>query len=229
MTFAVLLLGSWLAQAADPARAPLEPPGPPVPRAPIDAPADDPANGIALAARYAHRFAAGGPTLEPTDGFSLGASLEHRYAALDPGLAFGIGLDLFHDRFSMSVPADPATVGAVGIDGTRVVSQTSFTVLQTAALTLGRARLFTAIGGGVTVGFFSSPEHELLPGSSSAVQPLARGAAGFDVRIRGRAAVAVRADYTHVFTHPTFVSEAGQSYHPFGDLFDVGVGLLYRF
>src|SRR4029077_1230477 len=104
-------------QAGDPARAPPEPPGPPLPRAPIDAPAPDPANTFGVYGRFAYRRPAGGPTLEPVAGFSLGASIAHRYATLGSGsVELGAGLDLFHDRFSISVLG--SSLGPAGTEET---------------------------------------------------------------------------------------------------------------
>jgi hypothetical protein len=227
---AAVLIASWLAQAADPARAPPEPPGPPEPRAPVDHAIPDPANALGVEARFAYRLATEGPGLGPNAGFSLGASYERRYGTV-AGLALGAAVDLYYDQFTTGVVG--STMVEPGVEqtfnGERLLSQTSFAVMQKAALPVGRARPWLAAGAGVTIGYFSSPEIDLRPGQATVVQPLARAAAGVDVTVRGRAGVVVRADYTRVLTHPSFTTDLRQTYRPFGDLVDVGAGLLYRF
>jgi hypothetical protein len=49
---------------------------------------------------------------------------------------------------------------------------------------------------------------------------------GLDVTVAPQMAVVVRADFTHPLSRPTF---GGFASSPFGDLFDVGAGFLYRF
>ena len=114
-------------------------------------------------------------------------------------------------------------------DGTRMLSETSFALLQTAAWRAGPVRPFVAAGVGVTIAYFSSPEIDLRPGSKDAVQPLARGVAGIDVAVSATTAVVLRVDYTHTFTRPTYTTNQAVTYSLFGDLLHVGAGLLVRF
>jgi hypothetical protein len=227
---AAMVMAFWFAQAEP---APAEPPPPLPPGTPAPTPEVPPArsNTLGVLARFAYRRGSEGASLGPATGFSLGASFEHRYALWEPGISLGLCADFFHDRFSMDVVAPPpASTGAEQIYGSqRVLSQTSFAVLQTLAAALGPARFWIGAGAGVTVASFSSPEVDLQPGSKTAVQPLGRGAAGIDVAIGRRTAVGLRADLTHPFTHPTLATSAGPSYSLFGELFDAGLGLLYHF
>src|SRR3954471_1884324 len=160
---------AWLAQSAgaDPARAAPESPGPPVPRAPIDGGPADPGDRVDVQARFAYRFADPGPSPGPPAGISIGATFEHRYLAFGSGRELGAALDFFHDRFSMGVTGSMETAPGVEetFDGTRTISQTSFAALQTAGLALGRVRLWLGAGAGMTIGFLSSPERDLRPGS----------------------------------------------------------------
>ena len=135
--------------------------------------------------------------------------------------------------FSTSKPAQsgPATISPASetvFDGNRLM-ETTFAVLPTVAHRWGRARPFAGAGVGVGVGFFSSQNLEPTPQSGHAVQPLARGGVGVDVALSDTSAVTLRADYTHTFTRPQLVTDAGHSYAVFGDLFNVGIGLLLRF
>jgi hypothetical protein len=186
---------------------------------------------VGVQLRFAYRFTGEGPTLRPTEGFSLGASLQRRYLRIAEVVDLGAGLDLFYDRFAEGVlgSAPDASGAEQSFDGQRLLTETSFALLQTVSLNLGPVRPWLGLGGGLTIAYFSSPEQELRPGSTSAVQPLARAGIGADIPLRGRAAVGVRADYSYLFTQPTFTTQAGQTFRPFGNLFDVGIGLLYRF
>jgi len=86
----------------------------------------------------------------------------------------------------------------------------SFIALQMAGVHVGLGRVSAGIGGGINVG--SGP-----PGSAT-VHPVARALARFEVPVRGRTALALMADYTRTLTQA-----------PFGDVFDAGGALLYRF
>ena len=113
--------------------------------------------------------------------------------------------------------------------GERTLSQTSFAVLQTGGWRATDFRVFVAVGPGVTIGYFSSPELDLRPGTKTAAQPLVRGVVGFELALSPLTALVVRADYTHPFTRPTFVTDDAMKYSLFGDLFDAGAGLLVHF
>jgi hypothetical protein len=186
---------------------------------------------MGVLARFAYRLGSEGSALGPAAGFSLGATFERRYALVGQRLGLGLAVDLFHDHFMMGVQGSEVVSPGVEqpYDAQRVVTETSFALLQTVGTEAGPARFWVAGGAGVTVGYLSSPERDLRPGSTTAVQALGRGAVGIDIAVRPRTAVGIRSDLTHLFGRPTFTTTAGQTYSPFGDLFDVGLGLLYHF
>lgn len=181
--------------------------------------------------------------LGPAAGFSVGVSFARRYAHVgaapgpgpgpEPwsGMDLAVGLDLFHDQFTSSVQGSVETNPGVEAtyEGRRLLTQTSFAATHTFSLPLSRMRLWAAAGAGLTIAHFSSPEPDLRPGDRSAVQPLVRGAVGFDVIIKSEMGIAVRGDYTHLLTRPSFTTDTGQTLSLFGDLLDIGVGLFYRF
>jgi hypothetical protein len=213
---AALFVASLLAQA-EPAPPEAAPPSPPA----APAPSPEPPSSLAIHGRFAYRPGdAVGPA--PATGFSLGATFEHRYAAVGP-LGLGVGVDLFYDHFAR----DQQFITAQQ----QLLTQTSFVALQTVSLAVNRVRPWVAGGGGVTWAYFSGTGLTDLgmpmPGvSHGELQPLVRGAAGLDVTVAPQMAIVVRADLTHPLTHPTF---GGFGVSPFGDIFDVGAGFLYRF
>lgn len=188
-------------------------------------------SALGVSLQLAHRLAEGGATLDPFWGFSLAGRYERRLLAAPNGVELGAAVDFSFQRFTSSVVGStmiaPGT--EMAFDGTRLITETTFALVPTVAFRAGPVRPFAGAGVGLGVGFFSSPEIELRPGSETAVQPLVRGALGVDVALSATSAITVRADYSHMFTRPHFVTDAGQSYSLFGDLLDVGIGLLLRF
>ena len=226
MFTAALLVSLWAqAEAAPPAPAPAPPPAVTKPASGV------PANGVSVHARFAYRLGSEGRNLGPAAGFSLGGMFEHRILASRHGFELGAAVDFFYDRFSTAVVG--STADATGqqtlFAGERTLSQTSFALLQTAGWRATDFRVFAAVGPGVTIGYFSSPEVDLRPGTETAVQPLVRGVVGFELALSPLTAVIVRADYTHAFTRPTFVTDDATKHSLFGDLFDAGAGLLVHF
>jgi hypothetical protein len=209
------------------------PPAAPPPQQPVltqPAPAAPP-NGLTVSARFAYRVGDEGKSIGPAAGFSLGGTFERRYFASRGGVELAGAVDFFYDRFSTGVVG--STTDATGLettfDASRILSQTSFALLQTVGWRAAELRVFAAAGAGVTIGYFSSPEVDLRPGSKTAAQPIARGVAGVEVALSGTTGVIVRADYTHAFTRPTFTTSVATRYSLFGDILDVGAGLLVRF
>jgi hypothetical protein len=231
-TLAAALASCWLAQAEP---APPEPPPPPAAPTPGDPsePSEPPArpNSMSVAARFAYRLGTPGSSLAPAAGFSLGATYQRRYLTLADRLGLGVDVDFFYDHFAADVQTAQPINNAVASppDAQRVISQTSFAALQTLSVDAAPVVLWVGAGAGVTVASLSTPEVALQPGALTAVQPLGRAAVGVDVTIAPRTAVGLRADFTHPLTHPTLTTTTGETYRPFGDLFDVGLGLLYRF
>jgi hypothetical protein len=163
-------------------------------------------------------------------GFAVGGAFERRYLALAGGAAeLGVAIDGSFTRFATAgspviVPGQGSAYTAV-----RTLTQTGFALLQTAGWQVGRVRPFVAAGGGVTIGYFSTPEVELRPGTASSTQPMARVVAGVDITFSPTTALTIRASYTHMFTDPVFTTEVAGSYALFGSLLDVGAGMAARF
>ena len=234
--FAAALLATLWAQAEQapaPASAPEAPAAPAAPK-PVAAkpgPAGPP-NGLAVQARFAYRVGDEGQSIGPAAGFSLGGTFERRVLASSGGFELGGAVDFFHHRSSTAVVG--SEMDATGQETTfaadRTLSQTSFALLQTLGWRATDLRVFAAAGVGVTIGFFSSPELELRPGSTSASQPIVRGVAGVEIAMSATTGIVLRVDYTHAFTRPTFTSTTtATTYSLFGDILDVGAGLLVRF
>jgi hypothetical protein len=230
MLAAAFLATLWAqAEQAPPPPAPT----PPLPQQPIvtnPVPAAPP-NGLTVSARFAYRVGDEGKSVGPQAGFSLGGTFERRYFASRGGIELAGAVDFFYDRFSTGVvgSTSDSTGQEMMFAADRTLSQTSFALLQTAGWRAAELRLFVAAGAGVTIGYFATPEVDLRPGSKTAAQPIARGVAGVEVALSGTTGVIVRADYTHAFTRPTFTTSAATRYSLFGDILDVGAGLLVRF
>jgi hypothetical protein len=222
---AAALLASLWAQAE---QAPAPPPVPPRP-SPVAAPATPP-NQISAQARLAYRIGSDAQ-VGPAAGFSLGGMFERRYFASRRGLELGAAVDFFYDHFSTAVVG--SSVDATGQEtqyaADRTLSRTSFALLQTVGWRTTDLRIFAAVGPGVTIGYFSSPELVLRPGNTTAAQPLARAALGAEIALSPLTALVLRADYSHAFTRPLFTTQAGPAYSLFGDVFDAGAGMLVRF
>jgi hypothetical protein len=221
---AVVLVSLW-AQAE---QAP--PPPAPVPAAP-QPPAEPPAplaNRLRVSAAFAYRPDDGGSIVTQA-GFSVGGSFERRYLALAGGADLGVAIDGSFTRFATAGSPVIVPGQALSYSATRTLTQTGFALLQTAGWQIGRVRPFVAVGGGVTIGYFSTPEDELRPGTASTTQPMARAVAGLDIAFSPTTALTIRTSYTHMFTDPKFISEAAGSFALFGSLLDVGVGMAARF
>jgi hypothetical protein len=242
-TLAAALVSSWLAQAEP---APVEPaapapaapgpaePAPAAPGAPLEPVDPEPParpNAMTVAARLATRLGADAKALGPVTGFSLGVTYQRRYLVVAEHLGLGVDVDFFYDHFAADFQtAQPIEPGiASPPDAQRTVSQTSFAALQTLSFDAAPAVAWIGAGVGLTIASFATPEPALQPGSLTAVQPLARAALGVDITVAPRTAVGLRADFTHPLTTPTLTTTRGDTLRPFGDLFDVGLGLLYRF
>ena len=110
----------------------------------------------------------------------------------------------------------------------RIISQTSFALAQSVAWRRGRVRALAAAGAGFTIAYFSTPELAFRPGSFDAAQFLIRGSGGLDVSIAHDVAISLRAGYTHVFTHPTYMPGT-TAYSFLGDFLDVDLGAVLQF
>ena len=208
-----------------PATAPAPLPAQPIVAEPAPLPAK---NGLSVLVRYAYRVGTETDITAPAAGLSLGGAFERRFRAYASGIELGSAIDFFLDRFTKEVivpTTDPANQPD-GLIRDRTLSQTSFTLSPTIAWRTGDTRLFAGVGGGVTFGYFVSPD--LFDGSRTAVQALVRGVLGGDFAIAKNTFAVLRVDYNHTFQHQTFTAR-GVTYPLFGDIFDAGAGLLLRF
>jgi hypothetical protein len=229
---AAAVLASLWAQAEP---APSEPALPPAQSAPVvSTPAPSgplvPDNTIGVYFGWGRRLGSGPDVVGPANGISVGGSYQRRYLTLGAGFELGAAFDFFYDKWQTGVTG--STMVAPGQEQTfaseRIVSQTSFALLQTGAWRRGRARAFLGVGPGFTIAYFSTPELMFRPGSFDAVQPMLRSAAGFDVILTHDTAIALRAGYTLVFTHPAF-TPGTTTYAFLGDFFDLGAGVVFQF
>jgi outer membrane protein W len=222
---AAAVLASWVAQAE---------PAPPPPAAPVVAkpapPPPAPDNTLGAYFGWGRRLGSEAQAVGPANGISVGGSYQRRYLTFGAGFELGAAFDFFYDKFQTDVTG--ATMVAPGQEqlfpSVRVISQTNFALLQTAAWRRGRVRPFVGIGLGATIAYFSSPELVFRPGSFEAAQPFGRGMGGLDVVITHDTAVSLRAGYTLVFTHPTYTPNT-TTYSFLGDLFDLDLGVSFQF
>jgi hypothetical protein len=223
MLAAVVLASLWAqAEQAPPPPAPAPPPAPPAAEPPPVR------NQIRVHGAFAYRPQDGGGIVTQA-GFSVGGAFERRYLMVAGGGELGVAIDGAFTRFSSAGSPVIAPGQGAAYSAVRTLSQTSFAVLQTAGWQLGRVRPFVAAGAGVSIGYFSTPEFELRPGTASTTQAMARAMAGVDIAFSPATALIIRANYSHMFSNPTFDTEAAGSFALFGSLLDVGVGMAARF
>jgi hypothetical protein len=251
---AMALLSSWAWAGAARAQAEQAPPEPgaPSPRPPPSSggtgiapppPVPDPgAPGSAAAApsrsrfdlaivpRFAVRLGQPADAVSPALGFALAGTFEVRYAAVAPLLELGLALEFSHHRFATGETGVVIRNGVEEAFGsTRTVLETSFLVAQVLAARLGRVRPHLLVGAGIGLGHFDSAAREFAPGTANDTQLIARAAVGVDVALVGAMSLTVRSSYTAVRATRRLETETGASLPLFGDLFDVGVGVVYSF
>lgn len=220
---AVVVLWLLLAQAE---AAPAPPIPPPPPGAQPSAAPVLPEDPRLLSAFLGGSFRLAASDLPgPSTGFSIGGAFEYRYRRLGAPegqpLLLGVGLSFFHDHFTQGVPEASSD---------RVLTQTAFVLSQTAALPLAAGVTpWLSLGAGLTIGYFSTPETALQPGSISTHQPALAAGAGLDVTIHRDAGVRLRVHFMHTLLRPDFVTDNGGHLDLFGDLLDMDVGVFYRF
>lgn len=210
-----------------PLLAPLPPP-PAAPPAPPDPPPPPALNQLRVYGAFAYRPKDGGGIVTQA-GFSIGGSFERRYLQFAGSVDLGVAVEGAFTRFSTAGSPVIVPGQATAYSATRTLTQTGFALLQTMRWQRGDVSPFVAAGGGVSLGYFSTPEFELSPGTASSTQPLARVVAGIDITFSPTTALTIRASYTHMFTDPTFTTDTGGSYSLFGSLLDVGAGMAARF
>jgi len=204
------------------------PPAAPLPPPVVAQPAPPaPPNSVSVHVRYAYRLDNGGDGLVPASGLSLGGEFERRLAAFQNGIELGVATNFFYDRFSKDVVAGTVDANGDAMIASRTLSHTSFALMQTTAWRYADMRLFVAVGGGATIGYFASPD--LSTNSTTDALPIARGVFGFDFAIAARTAAILRVDYSHTFKRSAYYTSTGDRRPLFGDLLDAGIGLLVRF
>jgi len=197
---AALVVASWLAQAEP---APPEEP-PPASAAPVPAAAPaPPAPPEDLTPR------------RPINTVTVHGRVATRPAGTDaytPREGFSLGGSFDHryasvaEAFGFGVDLD------FFFDHFSTGDQNSFVALQTVVFDRAAIRPWLGVGGGVAVAFGGVP-------AARDTRPVARGALGIELAFSRANSIAVRADLTHAL--------AGD--RTFGDLLDVGVGLLQHF
>jgi hypothetical protein len=195
-----LLVASWIAQAE---LAPPEPPSPPAAQA-APAPASPPATPAP----------ASPPTPDEPPRLHVNAVAVHgRFAARAAGPEAGVP----REGFSLGGSFDHRYAGVGGVFGfgagldfffDRFASgstQNSFVALQTVVYERAAIRPWVAAGAGLAV--------------ATSARAVVRGALGLELPFSRATAIAVRADLTHALSGDPV----------FGDLVDVGVGLVQHF
>jgi hypothetical protein len=185
-----------------------------------------PPNTASLLAGAAYRV---GTVLAPTLGFSFGGSFNRRYTTLAAQLALGWQVEFLFDRFSTSVNGVATDAGGqvIAVPGTRTTTSTSFAALQTVGAQAGLAHFWLGVGGGLSIGFLTTPETG-LQSSATAYQPFARAVAGAELALDAQTAVGLRVGYAKMLTSPAVTSTSGR-WDLIGDLLDIHAGLFYRF
>jgi hypothetical protein len=193
---------------------------------------------IAVMPRFAYRLGDAGRAVTPAPGFGIGGNIEIAYLrwgggtdmGTSVGFAAALGLDFSHDRFATSEH------GVVIIDGmsetfgaTRVISETSFVLVHTVAAEMDHVRPYFTLGAGFGLGYFDSAAPDLKPGTAKGAHLLGRASIGVDVKITAVWSLCIRADYTSVRGAAPLVTDDGRRLLIFGDLLDMGVGIVYRF
>jgi len=222
---AAAVLASWVAQA-QPAPPPSAAPvvATPAPRPPL------PDNTIGVYFGWGRRLGSGPDVVGPANCISVGGSYQRLYLTLGYGFELGAGIDFFYDKWQEGVTGSTMVAAAEEqtFPATRVISQTSFALLQTGAWRRGRVRAFLGVGLGFTIAYFSTPELLYRPGTFDAAQPILRGATGLDIILTHDTAIALRAGYTLVLTHPTY-TPSDTTYSFLGDFLDLGGGVVFQF
>jgi hypothetical protein len=226
-------------QAEQPTSPPSQPPpSPPHPllMPPAPPPADpgagaapaDPRFRLSVLPRLARRLGEAARAVSPAWGFGIGGGFDWRYLAAGEPMALAVGVDFAYFRFATD---EVVTIDLGGgmertVASTRVLSETTFLATHSVTLALGRTRPFLTVGAGLGLGYFDSIVAELRPSSSSEAHLLGRVTAGVDVFPRRTVGLTLLAGYTVV---SAFGSYDDRSPKVFGDLLDLGAGLVYRF
>jgi len=182
--------------------------------------------------RGSYRLPPAGDDVGPAIGFGIGFGGEYRYAHLWEILELGASLDLGYLRHSKGVTG--VRTGPGGIDetfsSTRLIEDSQFVVMQTAALRFETQHRFWVGGGvGLAIGNFYSDEKDLRPGDLRAKRVAGRFAAGYEFDVSDEAFVGIRLDYSLMLLEPTYKTDTSQSLSIFGDTLTLGLTVGSRF
>jgi hypothetical protein len=116
----------------------------------------------------------------------------------------------------------------VPYDGERQLSTGDFTALQTVTVMTGRLRPWAGLGGGISLGHFTTLEPKYAPGESRPVLGQLEAAAGFHLEVAPQTDGGLQVDYAHPFSSE-LVTTGGDRFHVFGDRLAVRLEMQYRF
>jgi hypothetical protein len=153
---------------------------------------------------------ADGPnTINVTGRFAYWTAAAGDAASEPSSIGFAVGGGLEHRYATLHDWLELGAGASFRFDHFRTQPDLSnFVAMQTASVRAGPGRISAGVGAGLSVAQSTSP----------AVHLVARGVLGIEIPLRGRIALALSADYTRTLTSATY-----------GDLFDAGAGILYRF
>lgn len=206
--------------------------GPTAPESEIEGAPERLATAVGLAAGGSYRLGAAAHDTPPAFGFTLTTFVSHCYSVIGDHLALGVAGSFAYERYSRTVRAESTVAPGqvVPYDGVRELTSGTFVGLQTVTLLLGRARPWVALGGGLGLDHFKSPELPYAPrGEARATVALLQGALGFDLQVAPQTDAGLRLDYVRPLSDSTFVTTAGERLHLFGSRLSVRMGIQYRF
>ena len=160
----------------------------------------------------------------------MGGAFERRYLSLAGGADLGVAIDGAFTRFATA--GSPVIAPGQGMAYSAVTDAVADRLRPAADGRLaarGACARSSRREAASRIGYFSTPEVELRPGTASSTQPMARVIAGVDIAFSPTTALTIRASYTHMFSDPTFTTDVAGSFSLFGSLLDVGVGMAARF
>ncbi len=157
--------------------------------------------------------------------------MSYRYAWLADRFGLGVTASFAFERYATTVTAfkEVSPGQLVSYKGTRELQLLDFIVLQTASVALGRVQPWVALGGGLGMGRFSSPEAMYAPGESRPTMLVVQAAAGVAVNVTGPTDVELRIEHTRPIRAPRFDTETGARLHLFQGRIAARLGVQYRF
>ena len=149
-----------------------------------------------------------GKDVPPVHGLQFSTSLGRRYLLVAERLSLGAAFHFAFQRFAKDVAI--SAPGRTTVEDIRTLTHYDLAVLQTASVALGRVHPYASVGGGITMGHFSTLEPELEPGEARTTRPLLRAALGVDVMVaEPEMRLGLELDYAHVFRAPRLQTPAG--------------------